>query len=251
MEGIIVSDKEFPAENSIAELATKPCWNFLSSAAHDLRTPLNSIIGFSDMLKGDGDEAHRRMAEHIYDNGHILLNMLSRIIEYSKLETGGLPAIPSECDLKAETECCISEIAKTHPSTHQIELEWNLENSDFITDSYIFKRIVTELLSNAAAFSPESSEIKLSVSGVQDNDGKELIQIDICDRGLGIPPEKTNLIFMPGEKAGMYAEGYKEGLGLGLAYAGKAAELLGGAVKLKPREGGGSIFTLYLPAVKE
>ena len=199
------------------------------------------------MLKREGSETQRRMASHIYDNGQNLLNMLTRIIEYSKVETGTLSLMPSECDVKSEIECCLEELGEND----RIILELNVDELVFVTDAHILKRILTELVSNALAFSPEPSEATISVSWESKESGKEILRIDVRNKGPEIPPEKMTEIFMPGGKAGMYAKGYKEGLGLGLAYASQAAKLLNGSLTVSSTENSGNVFSLLLRSMND
>ena len=221
----------------------KPCWNFLCSAAHDLKTPLNSIIGFGDMLRREGTELQQKMASHVYDNGQNLLNMLNRIIEYSKMATGIFSLVPVETDLLAEITCCIEDI----DPGGRVKTEYNIDERPFVTDPHVLRRILSELISNALSYSPELSEVKVSVSWENAEPGKEVLRIEVRDSGPVIPQEKLPEIFRPGGKAGMYAQGYKEGLGLGLAYASASAVKLNGYISaVSSPEGEGNIFSLLV-----
>lgn len=220
----------------------KPCWNFLCSAAHDLKTPLNSIIGFGDMLRREGTELQQKMATHVYENGQNLLNMLNRIIEYGKIETGVFALVPVETDLKAEISC---SIGKTNQE--RIQVEYQIDERYFVTDPHVLKKILAELLSNALLFSPSSSKVNIFVSWENSEPGKEMLRIDIRSAGPAIPPEKIHEIFLPGGKAGMYSYGYKEGLGLGLAYASASAAKLNGYIAATAApDGNGNIFSLII-----
>ncbi len=209
----------------------------LATVSHDLRTPLTTIRALAQDIGAEGDERAITIAEEV----DRLNRFVADLLDLSQLKAGAIPlnvAINAAEDLMGAALQRVSGLARGR------ELRASLDPADPILlgrfDFAHSLRILQNLLENALKYSPAERAVEFSVR----RDGAQL-QFDVRDRGPGIPEQDRARIFEPFLRAGDARPG---GAGLGLAIARGLAEAQGGALAFAPREGGGSVFTLRLPA---
>ncbi|HEX5420557.1 MAG TPA: response regulator, partial [Gammaproteobacteria bacterium] len=252
-------------EEKAAELALTSRYKseFLANMSHELRTPLNSILVLGQQLadNGEGNLSDRQVeyASTIYGAGTDLLNLISEILDLSKIESGTVTVESEEvllAVLKETVERNFRHEVEARSLSFATEFDPELETS-LQTDPKRLLQVLKNLLSNAFKFTEQGS-VKLHVYRAREGwmpghpvlDGAEsVVAFAVSDTGIGIPVEKQKIVFEAFQQAEAGTARKHGGTGLGLAISRELAQLLGGEIKLESVPGRGSTFTLYLPSV--
>lgn len=250
-------------EEKATELAltSKYKSEFLANMSHELRTPLNSILILGQQLgdNPDGNLSSKQVefAKTIHGAGTDLLNLISDILDLSKIESGTVSVDAEEIFINNLLE------VMSRPFKHEAEnrdLSFSVEVGDtvagsIITDSKRLQQILKNLLSNAFKFTAVGG-VTLKVAAVTSGwspdhpslmHAPSVISFEVADTGIGIPPEKQRIIFEAFQQADASTSRKYGGTGLGLAISRELANLLGGEIQLRSSPGVGSTFVLYLP----
>lgn len=225
----------------------------VSMVSHDLRTPLSSIIGYSELLgKQEITEKSKNYLSHIKYSSEYIQKLVDELLDYSKLEAGkiSIEKVPLNfAEIIREVTDNVKSIHKSKPITLRIEASDIVRESKFSSDSYRIKQILYNLISNAFKFT-EKGEIYIEAQAKAVTNKTYEIIISVTDSGIGIKKEHQAHIFDEFTQASSDVSKRYGGSGLGLHISQKLAHLLKGKITLKSEENVGSTFTFTFMAEK-
>ena len=231
-----------------AQAANQAKSDFLANMSHELRSPLNAIIGFSEVLEagqaGELSEKQKEYCGEIRVSGLHLLALINDILDLSKIEAGKMTLDLVRADvpvLLASSLSIVREKALRHGIALESRIDPDLGAAE--VDARKFKQMVYNLLANAVKFTPDGGSVLLAARPLAPG----FFEFSVSDTGIGIAAEDLPRLFVPFEQLdGSLARKY-EGTGLGLSMVKRLAELHGGAVSVSSELGKGSRFTVRLP----
>jgi PAS domain S-box-containing protein len=221
---------------------------FLANMSHELRTPLNAIIGFSQVIRDRMFEATpAKTAEYagdIYDSAILLLDLISDILDMSKLEANKAVVQPENIDVVHLISGCIKLVRQRAQEVgikiiQSIDPELPLLHAD----ERMIKQVLLNLLSNAIKFTPSTGTVLVAASATHDGN----MQISVSDTGIGIPEAELLNLFRPFHQAHSPRVQKPQGTGLGLAISKRLIELHDGQVAIASVEGRGTTVSVTLP----
>lgn len=212
----------------------------LADMSHELRSPMNAIIGYTALVLDDAasvPERHVETLRKVERNARDLLQLINNVLDLSKLEVGRMEVFPEPVDL-AELASSARSTVEPLVGDRQLELllEVSPDASRLVTDRTKLQQILVNLLTNAVKFTP-FGKVRVRATAVG-----ECVQVSVEDTGVGIAPEDLDVIFEEYRQVGR-----SSGTGLGLPIARRLARLLGGELTVESRPGWGSTFTLRVP----
>ena len=250
-------------EEKATELAAASKYksDFLANMSHELRTPLNSILILGQQL-GENPEGNLttkqvEFARTIHSAGTDLMNLISDILDLSKIESGTVTVDVEEVFFSTLQDMVVRPFRHEAENRHlsfDVQLDPKLDRS-MVTDLKRLQQVLKNLLSNAFKFT-EQGGVKLSIHSAISGwspehpilkNAPQVVAFEVSDTGIGIPPEKQRIIFEAFQQADASTNRKFGGTGLGLAISRELSNLLGGEIQLRSTPGIGSTFTLYLP----
>jgi two-component system cell cycle sensor histidine kinase PleC len=221
---------------------------FLANMSHELRTPLNAVIGFSEMMEQQllgplGNTKYLDYIKGIRESGEHLLDLISDILDMSKIEAGKYDLYLEEFNAAKVIRMAVHMMeGRALDDDISIDVDCVNEDRKINADRRAFMQIILNLLSNAVKFSHKNGKVNISLT-----ENNNAVKIKVSDQGIGIPANKLANITMPFEQAESHYTRSHEGSGLGLAITKELAELHGGSLKIDSTEGIGTTVVIKIP----
>lgn len=218
---------------------------FLSSISHELRTPMNAILGFAQLIECDPEiqPEQRENAQEILRAGHHLLGLINQVLDLARVESGTIKVNLEPVELDWVLDECLSLVTSL-AQRYNIAIKTDgIARAVVYADRLRLKQAILNVLSNAIKYNRSGGEVHLHLS--YSDDGQRLY-LHITDTGIGIPSERFADVFEPFNRLD-WENSAVEGTGIGLPLTLKLLELMGGDMQLDSVVGQGSTFTLDLP----
>lgn len=234
----------------VAKSANEAKSNFLANMSHDIRTPMNAIVGFSVLLRKNTDNPDKvkEYTEKIISSGHHLLSLINDVLDMSKIESGKTSLNPTEfrlAELIEEIHTIVLPQMKMKKLNFEMRSRGRLPEY-IVGDRLRINQILLNLLSNAIKYTPEHGSIILTTEGRQKTAGLAQIRFTVEDNGYGMSPEFLKNVFDPFAREDNEKINGIQGTGLGMAITKNIVELMGGSIIVHSNPGQGSIFTIDL-----
>ncbi len=234
-----------------ANVANKAKTKFLSEMSHDIRTPMNAIVGMTDIALNYADDMAKVedcLKKIQTASGH-LLALINEVLDMSRIESGKLTIMPEELQL-ADLIHSILIVIKPQAAKKEIRFHldlYNIQCENLVGDTLHLQQVYINILSNAVKFTPKGGDVWMRVEQEMTEDGRVLLFVRIQDNGIGMSPEFVEQIFEPFERERNTTASKIEGTGLGMSIAKRIVEMMGGNIRVESEQGTGSIFTVRVP----
>ena len=231
--------RELQSSKEKAEMSDSLKSAFLANMSHEIRTPLNSIVGFSSLLAETDDREERQEYIKIVEtNNELLLQLVSDILDLSKIESGTFDFVRSDLDVNESCMKIIKSMEMKVPETVDLVFEKYMPDCHIYTDKNRFMQVITNFINNALKFTKQGT-IALGYEQTAPHE----IKFYVRDTGFGIPKEKIDSIFERFVKLNTFVQG----TGLGLSICKSLVSQMGGKIGVESTEGEGSCFWFTHP----
>lgn len=235
-----------------AEKANRAKSEFLSRMSHDIRTPMNAIVGMTEIAAGhlgDSDKVQDCLKKIDLSSKH-LLGLINDVLDMSKIESGKMTInrdIMSLPEILENVVAIVQPGMKAKSQKFSVRLH-NVRHEQFMSDALRLRQIFVNILSNAVKFTPTGGSISMEVTEAEnEKDGYVQLQFVFSDTGIGMKPQFLKHLFDAFTREQDSRVDKTEGSGLGMAITKKIVEILDGSIDVESREGDGSVFTVSLP----
>ena len=242
--------REEEYQQRVREARTNARNDFLANMSHDIRTPMNAIVGYTNIAKSNKHkpETVADALDKIGSSSHYLLSLINDILDISKIESGKMQISCGPCDL-AELFRRIEDITALQAKKKSLVINYchdNICHYQVITDELRIEQIIINIVSNAIKYTPPGKTVDLIAEEVPSPGGKNKYRFIIRDTGIGIKEDYMPHIFESFTREERTTVNRIQGTGLGLAITAKIVEMMGGTISVKSKLGEGSEFTVEL-----
>jgi len=246
---LIIYGRRMKIKNQQIQEAVAAKSDFLSNMSHDMRTPLNGIIGYTNLaMDEDNQPVTQDYLKKVKISGEFLLSLINDTLDISKIESGKFtlkPETVNSNDLLESIVVPIQAAAEKKNIKFHMDLS-GIYSGYIVVDSLNLKKVILNLLSNAIKFTPEGGEVNLVVSEIEAVNGCNC-RIIVKDNGIGISPEFQTKMFEPFTQEGAPQARSAVGTGLGLSIVKRIVTLMNGTIEVKSELNKGSQFTVLVP----
>ena len=246
-----ISNRRLAEALQAAQIASNSKTMFLSNMSHDIRTPMNAVLGFTTLLDKDAENPDkvREYTKKIMASGQHLLSLINDILDVSKIESGKVVLNVEEFTLNSlvsSVDAIIRPMAEAREQNFFVEVT-GIKHECLLGDETRINQILINLLSNAVKYTPAGGKIWLRIIGLkQRSDQYEHIGIEVQDNGYGMTPEYLETIFDAFTRAENSTTNKVQGTGLGMAITKNIIELMGGTIEVTSEVNQGSLFRVDL-----
>jgi signal transduction histidine kinase len=219
---------------------------FISITSHELRTPMTTILGFSELLlkQTPADDPRRQFLSVIHADSQQLARLVENLLDASRIDNGWMKVEPSTVDLATHLPPLLATLGAS-ATRHQVTLDVQTPSGTaVVVDPIHLDQVVSNLVSNAIKYSPAGGQVRVHVEAV----GNGTLEISVADQGVGIPAEAQARIFERFQRVESPETQKVSGTGLGLYIVKHLVEMNGGTVSVRSTLGQGSTFSVRLPA---
>lgn len=246
-----IHNKQLAEALQAAQIASNSKTTFLSNMSHDIRTPMNAVLGFTTLLAKDAENPDkvREYTKKIMASGQHLLSLINDILDVSKIESGKVVLTVEEFtlnDLVSSVDAIIRPMAQAREQRFSVEVT-GIKHELLLGDETRINQILINLLSNAVKYTPKGGNIWLRIIGLKQRSGQyEHIRIEVEDDGYGMTQEYLKTIFDAFTRAENSTTNKVQGTGLGMAITKNIIELMGGTIEVFSEIDKGSLFRVEL-----
>ena len=224
---------------------------FLNHMSHDIRTPMNAIVGFTDIaMKRKPDKEVENCLKKIRQSSEYLMTLINDVLDISRIESGKLEYKPVPADLRNIINT-VSSIARGYMENRDLNFcvsREELKTPYVMADELRIREVLLNIISNAVKFTKDGGTISFAAENAPGNDDHHIIiRYRISDTGIGMSEEFQSRIFDEFTQENDGARTSYKGTGLGMAIAKKYVDLMGGKIEVSSRQGVGSTFTVEIP----
>ena len=235
-----------------AEVASLAKTRFLNNMSHDIRTPMNAILGYAhlmeDELKGKGLPETSEHLKKLQQSGNLLLAIINNVLDMARIESGKM-GIDENYGWIGDIRQTLFEIFDDEAKKKNIALHYtiNVEHEHVLTDTTKVKEIFTNILSNAIKYTPSGASVMLNIDELPcDEPGYMIVRTIVSDTGIGMSQDYLTKIFDAFTRERNTTKSKITGTGLGMSIVKKYVDLLGGTIDVESEPGKGSTFTVTL-----
>ena len=245
------TNRELNRLRMAAESANAAKSTFLNNMSHDIRTPMNAIIGFTNIaLKQNPKPEIKAYLDKIRDSSEHLLTLINDVLDISRIESGKMQFSPVPVDIM-EVADTVADVTYGFLSNRNITFQCNLEEPEtpyVLADALRIREVLVNILGNAVKFTNDGGQITFDASYRPGKDARHMIACyRVADTGVGMSPEFVAHIFDEFSQEENSARTKYKGTGLGMAITKRYVDLMGGTIMIESKKGEGSTFTVELP----
>ena len=233
----------------VAEKASKAKTDFLSNMSHDIRTPMNAIIGITTLMK---NELHQpeRLAEHLgklETSGRLLLGIINDILDMSRIESGKTTLNIEKMNISQQVSQLDSIIRQQASQRRQtFTVETHMQHENVLADPNRLNQVLMNILSNAVKYTPTGGHIRLEVEELPRNEHYARYRFVVQDDGIGMSADYQKTLFDPFTREERSGTNKVQGTGLGMAITKSVIDLMGGSISVESATGKGTRFEVVL-----
>ena len=224
---------------------------FLFNVSHDIRTPMNAIMGFAGLAKRHITEPERLEAylDRVEESGNQLLELIDDLLDMSKLEYGRIEIKAEPCRLREQIDMVL-DLFRAQAEEKRLTLKEQLElpDQDVLVDANRFRRVMSNLVSNAVKFTPPNGTVTVTARQKQVSEsGYARYEFTVSDTGVGMSPEFMRHMYDAFERENSSTKAGTTGSGLGLSIVKSLLNIMGGSISVDSKKNQGTVFTVDLP----
>ena len=233
----------------VAEKANKAKTDFLSNMSHDIRTPMNAIIGITTLMKNELHEPEK-LAEHLgklETSGQLLLGIINDILDMSRIESGKTTLNVEKMNLPRQISQLDSVIRQQAGQRRQtFTVETHVQHENVLGDPNRLKQVLMNILSNAVKYTPNGGHIRLEIDELTHTEHYTKYRFVVQDNGIGMSEEFQKTLFEPFTREEKSGTNKVQGTGLGMAITKSIVDLMGGTIHVESTTGKGTQFEVVL-----